>query len=415
MKGCSYCQRTFHKTEHLLRHERSHTGEKPYRCDTCGRGYARRSAPQSHDLSLLLRLAEKARYSDVLLRHVRYFHGPDMASKTDRSSSDSSVNRKNHRKGSIQSNPASQHAELRPEPGPGSHVEQRQSQRQDSARQQEPQPRHEQNHSPLAQRLAAPDLDALAAVSMLQALHDRPAESANTSHLAVDDPFGQHLGHDDSDQRHGDNQVSPLTLTHDMIETTMSTATPNLLTASAEFLGPETSLGCSAGSMQSQSALNSSTWPHIPVTSACWAANDLVPGPVNNDTYFNDAQYYPGALELLQPNLSALDFMDFSLGQVSPGAHRGSQASSNDPVSSIPLERFARVAKLWPGDKAHSASQLASKIWVDIVAYRRDNICTDASTSEPSPNPAIGNENESKRDIDEEKRQDLILKNAILS
>ncbi|KAI1046214.1 hypothetical protein LB505_009863 [Fusarium chuoi] len=62
MKGCSYCHRTFHKTEHLLRHERSRkiiptwnhlncqidpcldTGEKPYRCDTCGRGYARRAS-----------------------------------------------------------------------------------------------------------------------------------------------------------------------------------------------------------------------------------------------------------------------------------------------------------------------------------------------------------------------------------
>ena len=47
---CSSCDRTFSKTEHLRRHERSHTKEKPFTCPKCGRSYAR---------------------SDVLARHMR--------------------------------------------------------------------------------------------------------------------------------------------------------------------------------------------------------------------------------------------------------------------------------------------------------------------------------------------------------
>ncbi|TXC02109.1 hypothetical protein FocTR4_00015739, partial [Fusarium oxysporum f. sp. cubense] len=49
-RKCAYCERVFTKEEHLKRHERSHTGEKPFKCCKCGRSYARRC-------------------SDVLFRH----------------------------------------------------------------------------------------------------------------------------------------------------------------------------------------------------------------------------------------------------------------------------------------------------------------------------------------------------------
>ncbi|OAL44756.1 hypothetical protein IQ07DRAFT_648960 [Pyrenochaeta sp. DS3sAY3a] len=54
LKRCRFCIRTFAITEHLHRHQRSHTGERPYRCTCCGKSYAR---------------------SDVLLRHLRQQHG----------------------------------------------------------------------------------------------------------------------------------------------------------------------------------------------------------------------------------------------------------------------------------------------------------------------------------------------------
>ncbi|KAJ5174160.1 uncharacterized protein N7482_000037 [Penicillium canariense] len=49
-KPCAYCHRTFTKEEHLKRHERSHTGEKPFKCHKCNRRYGR---------------------SDVLARHLQ--------------------------------------------------------------------------------------------------------------------------------------------------------------------------------------------------------------------------------------------------------------------------------------------------------------------------------------------------------
>ncbi|KAF5530239.1 transcription factor TDA9 [Fusarium mexicanum] len=41
-RKCTYCERMFTKEEHLKRHERSHTGEKPFECYKCGKSYARR-------------------------------------------------------------------------------------------------------------------------------------------------------------------------------------------------------------------------------------------------------------------------------------------------------------------------------------------------------------------------------------
>lgn len=40
-RKCHLCPRSFTKTEHLERHIRSHTKEKPYRCSECGKKYGR--------------------------------------------------------------------------------------------------------------------------------------------------------------------------------------------------------------------------------------------------------------------------------------------------------------------------------------------------------------------------------------
>src|SRR5947207_6567625 len=41
---CHHCLRTFTKTEHLERHVRSHTKEKPFQCSVCGKSYGRQYA-----------------------------------------------------------------------------------------------------------------------------------------------------------------------------------------------------------------------------------------------------------------------------------------------------------------------------------------------------------------------------------
>lgn len=38
---CGFCKRHYNRADHLIRHVRSHTREKPYVCDICDKGFAR--------------------------------------------------------------------------------------------------------------------------------------------------------------------------------------------------------------------------------------------------------------------------------------------------------------------------------------------------------------------------------------
>lgn len=38
---CGFCKRHYNRADHLIRHVRSHTREKPYICDVCDKGFAR--------------------------------------------------------------------------------------------------------------------------------------------------------------------------------------------------------------------------------------------------------------------------------------------------------------------------------------------------------------------------------------
>ncbi|GAA6003781.1 C2H2-type zinc finger protein [Rhodotorula paludigena] len=45
---CRYCDMTFRKLEHAQRHERTHTLDRPYVCDTCGKTFARQDTLHRH-------------------------------------------------------------------------------------------------------------------------------------------------------------------------------------------------------------------------------------------------------------------------------------------------------------------------------------------------------------------------------
>lgn len=133
---------------------------------------------------------------------------------------------------------------------------------------------------------------------------------------------------------------------------------------------------------------------------------DFPHDPIPNANHEHDHQTHLGLFDFLytNANVNMLDFLEFPIPNSTPTMH----SSSSDRASNIPLERFAQVARLWPGTKTRVADQAASRLWVDVVAYKGDNICTDVVSSGTSPTPTIGEMNEWKWGMDEDKRQELI-------
>ncbi|RFU74224.1 zinc finger rsv1 [Trichoderma arundinaceum] len=60
---CPHCDRAFKKREHMVRHIRSHTKERPFACDICSKSYGRRRQPHFDG-----RAADTLAYSCALIR-----------------------------------------------------------------------------------------------------------------------------------------------------------------------------------------------------------------------------------------------------------------------------------------------------------------------------------------------------------
>lgn len=70
--GCETCKKTFTRNEELTRHKRIHTGVRPYSCSTCGKKFGRRDHLKKHSKTHVV----QDRYSAVLLpMYPPYIYG----------------------------------------------------------------------------------------------------------------------------------------------------------------------------------------------------------------------------------------------------------------------------------------------------------------------------------------------------
>lgn len=128
-----------------------------------------------------------------------------------------------------------------------------------------------------------------------------------------------------------------------------------------------------------------------------------------------DMQLPAGMFDFQSTNTSLFEFIELSSRNSPVNAH-SSQLSSTDRASTIPAERFAQVARLWPNRMGEGSSEkFRVNLWAGVVRFGGDNICTDLSIPEPSSPLAVGDQNESKWGLDEEKRQSLIREFALSS
>ena len=51
-KKCRFCEKVFNKTSDRVRHERVHTGEKPYICNVCNKGFRQKAHLLGHCMRL---------------------------------------------------------------------------------------------------------------------------------------------------------------------------------------------------------------------------------------------------------------------------------------------------------------------------------------------------------------------------
>ncbi|EUC30521.1 hypothetical protein COCCADRAFT_103669, partial [Bipolaris zeicola 26-R-13] len=49
---CDTCGKAYKRSEHCIRHQRSHTNEKPFKCKFCHRRYARKDLVVRHEKTL---------------------------------------------------------------------------------------------------------------------------------------------------------------------------------------------------------------------------------------------------------------------------------------------------------------------------------------------------------------------------
>ena len=65
--ACHFCSKRFKRKDHLVEHERTHTGEKPYVCFSCGKRFAKKTNLNTHSRSHQHQMHHKSENDNGLL------------------------------------------------------------------------------------------------------------------------------------------------------------------------------------------------------------------------------------------------------------------------------------------------------------------------------------------------------------
>ncbi|CAG9951167.1 unnamed protein product [Clonostachys rosea f. rosea IK726] len=351
MKRCSYCQKAFLKTEHLLRHERSRKAApipapRPLLHGKLivYRHWREAVSVQQMRSEVRTEFCQSLSYrdwltddSDVLLRHVKFFHSQEKLSgpQQDTHAAESEPQSTCINRDLLTSND-SNHIDANGDGAETIHVA---PQTGDPAT---PAPDAAEEEPPqTTDQLMTTDMDTLATASILQA----QSEGVNY-HSTADN--GQ--------------QAQPTT----PLRTSLLSRRHN---AASEWHEHEHALSADPDSRHSFPYDGQSFMGFVHIDPGFGTD----PG---GQGIADGAGARAGNADVQFPqNLEYLNFMDFSadmnLGDTAPS----SSGSNLDPADSIPIERFTQVGRLWPNQSLKCMTDdEATRLWADVVAYKGDNI-----------------------------------------
>ncbi|KAF1996675.1 hypothetical protein P154DRAFT_607773 [Amniculicola lignicola CBS 123094] len=332
LKQCSLCDRKFTKLEHVKRHERSHTRERPYECPTCKKHFSR---------------------SDVLFRHCKG-HAQNALNRQQNQQQQQQQLNPNSTEDSQTPHPNGLHAE----PGPNSA--------------QTPQLHQDPSLSPLSRRRSS------------QQVPQTNGDSNHNSHLSP----AVHVRRASIAQQPspGDSRLEALLNAAQHLEPSSDIAwrTPSpinlpsdhdrFLTRSQDSMPPPIDPAIDMLSFS----------PAGHVSSLDQWAFELVQSnhPLPNRTPADALQtwLFPMEGDLLPSNTShhmAMDSHFDTDGFRNPGESQASPSGSSTSIASrIPQERFARVQSCWPSRHRKSA-RLMPSLWQNLAACDSTNILSD--------------------------------------
>ncbi|KAL5389590.1 hypothetical protein PMIN03_010119 [Paraphaeosphaeria minitans] len=329
LKQCSLCDRKFTKLEHVKRHERSHTRERPYECPTCKKHFSR---------------------SDVLFRHCKG-HAQNALNRLNNS-------QQNHHQqqqlgiasGDRQQNeigPTSERTNQLPQDPSLSPLSRRKSSQQpphsgEGLQNSQQSPTLHVRHSSVQQQTSPGEsrLEALLnAAQHLETPADVPWRSPSPINLPTD--------HERFLTRHPDNMPPPIDPAMDMLSFSPQGHVSSLDQWAFELV-------------QSNHPLPNRTPADALQT---WLF------PLENDILASGGSHHM-ALD------SHFDNDIFRNG----GDNRASPSGSSVSIASrIPKERFARVESCWPS-KSRTPSRLMPTLWQSLVSCDCSNILSEISS-----------------------------------